>query len=498
MFVYQYPLSFCRVINKAQYEINSPSITLLYYIYRCLVISALTSLLTPLATRPYKQNPAMPQPQQQQPRRILEKSRTVRRRYQRSNKRFEFSASQIQRIEREEEREKKAKQLREREKKKLANKKKKAEKEAKEREERRRMGIPEPNACKIPASQPLLLNFFGAGRKKVDGVRESMEEETEDSVATQESETSDEDGLIEDAEDERKRDSLSPVQEEEPNVMQQQEPQEPGKTDGKTDDNTKCISEDFSDLETELGDDWLEDPELEKHMASIGNTQQSLSSSAATHNNQPAELVQGTAKNWAALTESFEDDTSLMLQALDPTVLEEFETPQPKAILLEANETAASSPSVSVYAASNAASNAKTENTKYENHRANNLTPTNFKYAPPTAELHTSARQTLREMVPQNQHPAQKQQLRAVATSSNVNNRTIHNTPPAFKKPVIAASMQPKRLHFSPKKSVSQRAKIRPTQEIYQQPHFDAEDEFGDLPLSTQDVRDLDSMVGLG
>ncbi|RAO71297.1 uncharacterized protein BHQ10_007309 [Talaromyces amestolkiae] len=315
----------------------------------------------------------MPQPQKQQPRRILEKSRTVRRRYQRSNKRLEFSASQIQRIERQEEREKKAKQLREREQKKLANKKKRAEKEAKEREERRRLGIPEPNACKITASQPLLLNFFGAGSKKVDEVRESMEEETEGSEMTQESEASDEDGLIEDAEDESKLDSLSPVQEEEPGVMQ------PQSQLNKTDDTANCISEEFSDLETELGDDWLDDPELKKHMASIENTQQSLSSSAATHNDQPREPLQGTTNNWTGLTESFEDDTSLMLQALDPTVLEKFEIPQPKVVL-----------------------------------------------------------------------------------------------------------------------SVSQSIKIYPTQNVHRQPHFDAEDEFGDLPLSTQDVRDLDNLVGLG
>lgn len=500
----------------------------------------------------------MPQ-QQQQPRRILEKSRTVRRRYQRSNKRFEFSASQIKRIEREEEREKKAKQLREREKKKLANKKKRAEKEAKEREERRRLGIPEPNACKIPASQPLLLNFFGAGRKKVNEVKEQIEEKTEDSVLTQESEVSederkqeslsslqgeepdlmqekeasDEDELIEGGEDGRKQDSLSPVQEKEAEMMPQQQPQQPSKTGNTTnciledfsdletefgddfpvqeeepdvmrqqepqkpsmtDDTANFIPEDFSDLETELGDDWLDDPELEKHLVSIENTQQSLNSSAATHkDDQQTEPAQSATNNWVGMTESFEDDTSLMLQALDPTVLEEFET-RPKAVLREVNKTAAPSPSVSAYAASNV----RNGNPQYDIHRVNNLTPTNFRNAPPAISLYTTARPPPHEIKPQNQQIAQKPQLRTTATSSSIKTSAVHNTPPAFKKPVVAASMQPRKLHFSPKKSVGQSTRIFPNQKVYPQPHFEAEDEFGDLPLSTQDVRDLDSMVGLG
>ncbi|RDW57545.1 uncharacterized protein DSM5745_11440 [Aspergillus mulundensis] len=94
------------------------------------------------------------------PRVILEKSRTVRRRYQRSNKRFQFTASQIARIEREEERERKAEKLREKEKRRILLKKKKTEKDAKAREERIRRGIPDPNAPAVPASQPLLFNFI--------------------------------------------------------------------------------------------------------------------------------------------------------------------------------------------------------------------------------------------------------------------------------------------------------------------------------------------------
>lgn len=102
-----------------------------------------------------------------EPRRIIiEKSSTVRRRYQRSNKRFKFTASQIRRIEREEELERRAKAIREKEEKRRANKKKKAEKEARDREERKRLGLPDPNAPKIPASQPLLSAFLGAKPKK--------------------------------------------------------------------------------------------------------------------------------------------------------------------------------------------------------------------------------------------------------------------------------------------------------------------------------------------
>lgn len=99
-----------------------------------------------------------------EPRRIvLEKSKTVRRRYQRSNQRFRFTASQIERLDREQEREKKAKQLREKEKKRIAAKKRKAEQEARVRDERKRRGISDPNA-RVSSSQPLLSMFLGAGK----------------------------------------------------------------------------------------------------------------------------------------------------------------------------------------------------------------------------------------------------------------------------------------------------------------------------------------------
>ncbi|KAJ6131430.1 hypothetical protein N7523_001890 [Penicillium sp. IBT 18751x] len=117
------------------------------------------------------------------PRRIiLEKSSTVRRRYQRSNKRFQFTPAQLAKIEREEKAIARAKDLREKEKHRLAKKKQKAEKEAKAREERKRLGLPDPNARKVPSSQPLLLNFFG-GKSPA---RESPKEETPKEEPTKE------------------------------------------------------------------------------------------------------------------------------------------------------------------------------------------------------------------------------------------------------------------------------------------------------------------------
>ncbi|KAJ6021812.1 hypothetical protein N7540_007316 [Penicillium herquei] len=92
---------------------------------------------------------------------ILEKSSTVRRRYQRSDQRFRFTAEQLRRIEREELLEKRAKDLREKEQKRIANKKKKVEQETKAREEARKQGLPDPFAPKIPSSQPLLSKFLG-------------------------------------------------------------------------------------------------------------------------------------------------------------------------------------------------------------------------------------------------------------------------------------------------------------------------------------------------
>ncbi|KAJ5386770.1 hypothetical protein N7509_009311 [Penicillium cosmopolitanum] len=97
-----------------------------------------------------------------EPRRIvIEKSSTVRRRYQRSNKQFRFTAAELKRIEREEELDRRAKNIREKEKKRVANKKKKDEQER----ERKRLGLPDPNARKVSSSQPLLSNFLGLARQ---------------------------------------------------------------------------------------------------------------------------------------------------------------------------------------------------------------------------------------------------------------------------------------------------------------------------------------------
>jgi hypothetical protein len=96
-----------------------------------------------------------------EPRRIvIEKSSTVRRRYQRSNKQFRFTAAELKRIEREEELDRRAKSIREKEKKRVANKKKKDEQER----ERKRLGLPDPNVRKVSSSQPLLSNFLGLAR----------------------------------------------------------------------------------------------------------------------------------------------------------------------------------------------------------------------------------------------------------------------------------------------------------------------------------------------
>lgn len=93
---------------------------------------------------------------------ILEKSRTVRRRYQRRKQQVVFSKEELARLERAEERDRRAKKLQEQEKRRVANKKKRLEKEALAREERKKSGLPDPNV-KISASQKLLSNFFGMG-----------------------------------------------------------------------------------------------------------------------------------------------------------------------------------------------------------------------------------------------------------------------------------------------------------------------------------------------
>ncbi|KAF9885742.1 hypothetical protein FE257_012627 [Aspergillus nanangensis] len=125
---------------------------------------------------------------------ILEKSRTVRRQYQRNRKLLKFTPSQIARIEREQERERRAQTLREKEKKRIANKKKKEEKEAKEREERRRQGLPDPNAPTVPSSQPLLFNFLSKGPPLAANSKSPAEEKEVTSPTTLDSVSTDIDG----------------------------------------------------------------------------------------------------------------------------------------------------------------------------------------------------------------------------------------------------------------------------------------------------------------
>ncbi|KAJ5581921.1 hypothetical protein N7535_000541 [Penicillium sp. DV-2018c] len=108
------------------------------------------------------------------PRRIiLEKSKTVKRRYQRSNQR------------------KKAKRLREQEKKRIANKKRKAEQEARAREERKRRGLRDPNAARVPSSQPLLSMFLGTGKRQSSAVAEESAPESAPEPTTTETEPHD-------------------------------------------------------------------------------------------------------------------------------------------------------------------------------------------------------------------------------------------------------------------------------------------------------------------
>ncbi|KAJ5944691.1 hypothetical protein N7516_004859 [Penicillium verrucosum] len=151
------------------------------------------------------------------PRIILEKSKTVKRRYQRSNQRFQFTASQIARLDREEEREKKAKKLRDQEKKRIANKKRKAEQEAQAREERKRRGIPDPNAARVPSSQPLLSMFLGAGKRQSPAVPEPAPTTTEieshdDNLGSEGGDTEAESDAFDDLDEELEND-LSELQE---------------------------------------------------------------------------------------------------------------------------------------------------------------------------------------------------------------------------------------------------------------------------------------------
>jgi hypothetical protein len=229
----------------------------------------------------------------EKPRRILEKSSTVRRRYQRRNNRLQFTASQIEKIEREEQREKRAKRLREQEEKRIAKKKEKIEKEAKEREERKRLGRADTNAPKLPDSQPQLLSFFG--KKK---------EPQEQPELRQENRVEQEDGA------------------EQPN------PCAPTLTDA-------------SDVETEYGGDALEDAlveavglnqegpirtensDCEKNGPTASKMDAVLASRTPDRENAVPSNLSRRAPDSAigllgCLGESFEDETSILLQDVDP------------------------------------------------------------------------------------------------------------------------------------------------------------------------------------
>ncbi|OKL59387.1 hypothetical protein UA08_05453 [Talaromyces atroroseus] len=368
------------------------------------------------------------QQQQEQPRRILEKSRTVRRRYQRSNKLLEFTPSQIQRIEREEEREKKAQRIRDKEKRKLANKKKKAEKEAKEREQRRRLGIPDPNTIKIPASQPLLLNFFGAGNnaKQADEVKEGNDESKKCCVSTNH----------------------------EPTDIVQQE------------DITDAATEAFSDVDTELGDDWLDNTFLDEQIVHKESTHGTVHESAlkvsnassVTRNEEqattPTQNMEARATRASSFSDSFEDDTALLLQGLDPSVLQTFETPQKPQLSLHGFNTG-----------STAMKNMQRTITPCMPHSA---------CITPQVEVTKLA--------------GDGKSLKTRPIAPFVELKETNTAPDAEGYP-----------RFSPKETVCRDAhRTEANAALLEMHNADAEDEYDDLPLSTQDVRDLDRMIGLG
>lgn len=107
-----------------------------------------------------------PQTPSSRARPILEKSTTVKRRYQRGNQRFTHTATQIRQIERSKELEKRAVKLAEKDKRRIANRKKKEDKDAKQRDQRRKAGLPEEPKVKITASQQRLSQFC-RGRKSL-------------------------------------------------------------------------------------------------------------------------------------------------------------------------------------------------------------------------------------------------------------------------------------------------------------------------------------------
>jgi hypothetical protein len=231
-----------------------------------------------------------------QPRRIiLEKSKTVRRRYQRSNKRFQFTASQIERIEREEEREARAKKLREREKKRQANKKKKAEKEAREREARRRLGLPDPHALPIPSSQPLLSKFLKKPAAKPDTESETCEETELDSHSQGSIATEIDESLLSDIDVAAFDDQTTADVSEPDNHTASDGKGHAGRTQGDDDEFSECSI--------------FYDEDIIKEVETIATAQDTTG--------RPGEIDQATkepCKPALAIGESFQDDTAILLE----------------------------------------------------------------------------------------------------------------------------------------------------------------------------------------
>ncbi|QKX53529.1 uncharacterized protein TRUGW13939_00608 [Talaromyces rugulosus] len=396
-----------------------------------------------------------------QPRRVLEKSRTVRRRYQRSNKRFQFTASQIQKIEREEEREKKAQQLRDREKKKIANKKKKAEKEAQEREERKRLGLPHPNGPKITASQPLMLNFFG--KRKAEDKEDDIEEEEETPT--------------------------KPCFENVVDIPQQ---------DMKVD---KAAQLEDDDTETEFEDDWFDnDLVLEEHSQCTNNAiSKGVPVFRALHSDcratapedSKAAISQGEVghlyMNTNKLCESFEDDTAHLLEDLDPTtILQTLENTAPTLQDYQAP-----------YKASNTHAMPSPPNRTAQRGQAQNC-----------AGAETSERDDYKE----NWHPnfprdGRETQLPppqpAITRRQSSQSQSSHSSGPRQVLDVLSSRgsddevapevTSPKKDRHASKEPPNDHAGSK--DEAPFEIHVDTEDDYGDLDLSTQELKDLDDMT---
>ncbi|CRG90225.1 hypothetical protein PISL3812_07268 [Talaromyces islandicus] len=381
-----------------------------------------------------------------QPRRILEKSRTVRRKYQRSNKRFQFTASQIQQIEREEEREKRARQLRDREKKKLANKRKKAEKEAHEREERKRLGLPHPDGLKITASQPLMLNFFGKKKEKEQEEQEPTESCFEEAVDV-------------------------PLQD-------------------TTEDKAAQLEDD--DIETEFEDDWFGDNwVLEEHSQSRNNAiSEDLSVSHALNSDcgagAPGDNKSKTSLgeldplyvNVNKIGESFEDDTAHLLEELDPTaILQTAENTEP--ILQDCQTPNKASKPHAIPSPSRA--DPGTEISEKDDYKEN--WHPNFprdgrqiqQPPQPTTPRHNSSQSQI-------SHSSGPRQVLDILSSHGSNDEVGQDT------------VSPKKDQHALKEPQNDHAESN--NEVPFEIHVDTEDdEYGDLNLSTQELKDLDDMA---